>query len=929
MGQPAARQGRSHRGDRHPPDPAARADLAGRRCRTRSAASSTAALSTDVKIDGHAGGHASTARRPTRRRTSRIGGTFVNPPTQPRHDHHGQRDGHDQRQAGRARRRYRARPATTRSTLPVGTVVAVGTVLDRWLSWTPTSSAAGGRSRWSQAATGGSACVEGEDEIEEAIQILSSAPARASASMRPEFGCGIYDLVFEPNTAQLHGRVQARVARRWSAGSRASTCSTCASSRRRSRSNLLLIRIDYRVRSNNALLQPRVSLLPATKACSDRSLAMPLEAEGARRSTGRSRRSTASCASRIPRYTPEWTDFNDSDPGITLLQLFALADRDDAVPDERRPAQELPQVRAAPRPAARRAEGGDGTARVHAEDDREAGDDHGRVRASAPRRPARPVVFETTQDLDVIAAPLAHVVVVGDGGITPVDRTRPDPFYPFGRNPAIGNALHLGFKPVPGNLTPFPRKMRVPRAASGSGHRRRAAAGRRAAARPRAAGRPGVGVPAAPHPGRVGAPQHVRRRDGRLHPRRLRGRRGSAGHRGRRRPAAAGADSAAALLAAGADRREPLSGRAGAAPRALPAQRRRRPAPADRGRADPGRERRQRRPALPVPGPAARTGVPGDRDPRRRGPGHRVDPLRRLLRLGQGRSRLRGRRRRARRSPSGTASTGGSRRPATPSSPRRGATAAARSANQVEAGAREDARHAGRRHREGDQPAAGSRRRRRGGPRPRSSSEPPAELRKAGARRHRAATSTSFAARHRRRGQGARARRPPSRPSRAWRCRARSRCCVVADHRRAAAAPVGRARSGRCARRLDQVRLITTEVYVAAPAFIEVRLEARLLADPRTRRSTRWRRRRGDRSTTYLSPRQRDFGENVSPAAIYAQLFGERAPASGAVGRGPARLRRRPAARHSAGRSTSPPDAIVYPGAHVIVVRPDEDRFGS
>src|SRR5260370_34678953 len=26
---------------------------------------------------------------------------------------------------------------------------------------------------------------------------------------------------------------------------------------------------------------------------------------------------------RIPAYTPEWTDFNDSDPGITLIQLFA------------------------------------------------------------------------------------------------------------------------------------------------------------------------------------------------------------------------------------------------------------------------------------------------------------------------------------------------------------------------------------------------------------------------------------------------------------------------------------------------------------------------------------------------------------------------------------------------------------------------------
>src|SRR5689334_64328 len=26
---------------------------------------------------------------------------------------------------------------------------------------------------------------------------------------------------------------------------------------------------------------------------------------------------------RIPRYTPEWTDFNESDPGITLVELFA------------------------------------------------------------------------------------------------------------------------------------------------------------------------------------------------------------------------------------------------------------------------------------------------------------------------------------------------------------------------------------------------------------------------------------------------------------------------------------------------------------------------------------------------------------------------------------------------------------------------------
>ena len=31
----------------------------------------------------------------------------------------------------------------------------------------------------------------------------------------------------------------------------------------------------------------------------------------------------AEAKSRIPRYAPEWTDHNTSDPGITLIQLFA------------------------------------------------------------------------------------------------------------------------------------------------------------------------------------------------------------------------------------------------------------------------------------------------------------------------------------------------------------------------------------------------------------------------------------------------------------------------------------------------------------------------------------------------------------------------------------------------------------------------------
>jgi len=34
-------------------------------------------------------------------------------------------------------------------------------------------------------------------------------------------------------------------------------------------------------------------------------------------------RVVAELTRRIPVYSPEWTDFNDSDPGITLIQLFA------------------------------------------------------------------------------------------------------------------------------------------------------------------------------------------------------------------------------------------------------------------------------------------------------------------------------------------------------------------------------------------------------------------------------------------------------------------------------------------------------------------------------------------------------------------------------------------------------------------------------
>jgi hypothetical protein len=126
-------------------------------------------------------------------------------------------------------------------------------------------------------------------------------------------------------------------------------------------------------------------------------------------------------------------------------------------------------------------------------------------------------------------------------------------------------------------------------------------------------------------------------------------------------------------------------------------------------------------------------------------------------------------------------------------------------------------------------------------------------------------------------------------------------------------------------RAFDSIRLITTEVHVSAPRFIEVRIEARLFADPHAafdRVATEAR----DRLNAFLSPMKRDFGENVSPAALYAQLFG--APDAGTQVRSVEDLLVYvDGIPHEVGKPIEvPSDALVYPGNHLIIVRPDQDE---
>jgi phage baseplate assembly protein W len=80
--------------------------------------------------------------------------------------------------------------------------------------------------------------------------ILGTAPGERQ--MLYEFGCGIHELVFQPNTATLRSQLQERVRAalaRWEP--RVDVLDVRVDTPTDAR-NHLLIRIDYRVRANNA-----------------------------------------------------------------------------------------------------------------------------------------------------------------------------------------------------------------------------------------------------------------------------------------------------------------------------------------------------------------------------------------------------------------------------------------------------------------------------------------------------------------------------------------------------------------------------------------------------------------------------------------------------------------------------------------------------
>jgi phage baseplate assembly protein W len=91
-----------------------------------------------------------------------------------------------------------------------------------------------------------------EQRVEESIyQIL--ATARGERVMLPEFGCGIHDVVFAPNSAPTLARIKQDVLEALVRYERRIDLLAVEVENPPEELNLLLIRVSYRVRSNNAV----------------------------------------------------------------------------------------------------------------------------------------------------------------------------------------------------------------------------------------------------------------------------------------------------------------------------------------------------------------------------------------------------------------------------------------------------------------------------------------------------------------------------------------------------------------------------------------------------------------------------------------------------------------------------------------------------
>lgn len=91
-----------------------------------------------------------------------------------------------------------------------------------------------------------------EQRVEEGIYLVL-ATAKGERPMLPDFGCGIHDLVFEPNNPRTVARAVQAVREGLTRYEPRIDVLEVTASAAPERENLLLIRVSYRIRANNAI----------------------------------------------------------------------------------------------------------------------------------------------------------------------------------------------------------------------------------------------------------------------------------------------------------------------------------------------------------------------------------------------------------------------------------------------------------------------------------------------------------------------------------------------------------------------------------------------------------------------------------------------------------------------------------------------------
>ena len=97
---------------------------------------------------------------------------------------------------------------------------------------------------------GGLSLSRHEQDIEEAIWIIL-ATAKGERVMEPDFGCGIHDYVFAPNDPGTRGSIAHEIQEALSRYEPRIEAAVPRVESSPDAPNRLLIRVDYRVRSNN------------------------------------------------------------------------------------------------------------------------------------------------------------------------------------------------------------------------------------------------------------------------------------------------------------------------------------------------------------------------------------------------------------------------------------------------------------------------------------------------------------------------------------------------------------------------------------------------------------------------------------------------------------------------------------------------------